>query len=49
MPGNNSEELTQAQIKKNRAAVMSKINLQNHISQGFRLLNVKGYQQKTNS
>lgn len=43
---NNSEELTQAQIKKNRAAVLSKINLQNHISQGFRLLNVKDYQQK---
>jgi hypothetical protein len=38
MPGNNSNnnaiELTQAQIKKNRAAVMSKINLQNHMSQG---------------
>jgi hypothetical protein len=43
---NNSVELTQAQIKKNRAAVMSKINLQNHMSQGFRLVNVKDYQQK---
>jgi len=50
MPGNNSNnnsiELTPAQIKKNRATVMSKINLQNHMSQGFRLVNVKDYQHK---
>ncbi len=50
MPDNNSNNhsvgLTEAQIKKNRAAVMSKINLQNHMSQGFRLVNVKDYQHK---
>jgi hypothetical protein len=46
MPSNNSAELTPAQIKKNRASVMSKINQQNHMSQGFRLVNAKDYQQK---
>jgi len=50
MPSSNSNnnyvEITQAKIKKNRAAVMSKINLQNHMSQGFRLVNVSDYQQK---
>jgi len=39
-------EITQSNIKKNRAAVMAKINLQNNMSQGFRLVNVKDYQQK---
>jgi len=41
-----SIEIAQAQIKKNRAAVMAKINLNNNMSQGFRLVNVKDYQQK---
>jgi hypothetical protein len=41
-----SIEITQSNIKKNRAAVMAKINLQNNMSQGFRLVNVKDYQQK---
>jgi len=39
-------EISQEQIKKNRAAVMAKINLNNNMSQGFRLVNVKDYQQK---
>jgi len=41
-----SIEITQAQMKKKRAAVMAKINLQNSMSQGFRLVNVADYQQK---
>ncbi|MCJ8318831.1 MAG: hypothetical protein MJK12_04305 [Colwellia sp.] len=39
-------DIAQEQIKKNRAAVMAKINLNNNMSQGFRLVNVKDYQQK---
>jgi hypothetical protein len=44
MPTGVAVEITQAQIKKYRAAVMAKINLQTHMSQGFRLVNVKDYQ-----
>lgn len=43
-----SIEITQAQMKKKRAAVMAKINLQNSMSQGFRLVNAEDYQQKLN-
>ncbi len=46
MPDEISIDIAQEKIKKNRAAVMAKINLNNNMSQGFRLVNVKDYQQK---
>ncbi|WP_028862135.1 hypothetical protein [Psychromonas aquimarina] len=49
LPENQSfEEITieQQRVKKNKAAVMEKINLQGRMSQGFRLVNNKNYQIK---
>jgi len=39
-------KIQQAIVKKNRAAVMAKINLQGRMSQGFRLVNNQAYEQK---
>jgi hypothetical protein len=46
MPNDATVALTPAQIKEKRAAVMAKINLQSHMSQGFRLVNVADYQNR---
>ncbi|SFC90105.1 hypothetical protein [Pseudoalteromonas denitrificans] len=39
-------KIQQAIVKKNKAAVMAKINLQGRMSQGFRLVNNQAYEQK---
>ncbi|CAK2821961.1 hypothetical protein VCRA2122O339_280017 [Vibrio crassostreae] len=46
MPTTEEIQISQEQIRKNKAKVLAKINQQGIMSQGFRLVNVKDYQQK---
>ncbi|WP_135458368.1 hypothetical protein [Vibrio echinoideorum] len=46
MPTTEEIQISQDQIRKNKANVLAKINQQGIMSQGFRLVNVKDYQQK---
>lgn len=46
MPTTEEIQISQEQVRKNKAKVLAKINQQGIMSQGFRLVNVKDYQQK---
>ncbi|MEZ9679214.1 hypothetical protein AB4306_04485 [Vibrio splendidus] len=46
MPGTEEIQISQEQVRKNKAKVLAKINQQGIMSQGFRLVNVQDYNQR---